>query len=176
MANLVVLSEINCIAYLQKHGIVPSEFYTDFELFKNHAVSFSDTVVLCLFAGTCRFSKRRVLEYCGVLRKRMESEYDKGIKDVVVLSDTVLPTCSDYYLYNNTPIKCAKFKKWKSVGSLVNLTDVLSGANFDTKTDIYLLPNDFGINDEALARVRTKSEYELQLREKIRAPKVEAVF
>lgn len=173
MSKLVVLSEINCLGYLQRNGISPMEFYTDFAQFKNRSVSFQDVTVLVIFAGTCRFSKRLVLEFVQVLRKRVESEYDNGIVSCIVLSDTVLPSCSDYFLYRNTPLDCVEFNKWKSIGAEGEIYDLFAGVENAPSTVMYLLPNDLGVNEEALKQVRDISQYEVELREKIKCPKFE---
>lgn len=157
------------LGYLQKHGIVPAELYTDFELFRNKAVTFNNTVVMFLLAGTCRLSKRRVLDCAATLERRAESNL--GIENVIILSDTVLTTCKNYYMYNDSPLKCIQFSKAKAKGSLVSLGDLLDGVEMSNSTELFLLSNDFGINTEALDAVRDVDQYEKDLREKIVEPK-----
>lgn len=113
MSKLVVLTEIDCLDLLRRKGIHPEEYFTDFEKFKNRASFFEDVIVVCIMAGTCQFSKRHILEFCTTLSKRSRDDFDTGIKDLYILSDTVLPNCKSYYLYRELPIVFSQYSGWK---------------------------------------------------------------
>lgn len=125
MANLVVLSEIDCLDLLKRKGIYPSRFYTDFETFKNHSPIFDDVIVVCIFAGTCAFSKRRVLEAMMNLRKRA-NEDPESIKGVYILSDTILSGCKSYYLYRSIPLSVSKYSGFRCVSGVIKFWERLS--------------------------------------------------
>ena len=173
MSRLVVLSETDTLGYLLSHSIKPSEFYTDFDMFKNRAVTFSDVKVICIFAGTCRFSKRLVLELCAILRARIENTSDSAIKDLILLSDTVLPTCDSYYMYSNTPLFAVPFKNWKAIGGTQELKDILGDYEPSTLCERYLLDSDFGCNHKALDTVREISHKDAELISLIKVPDLE---
>lgn len=105
MADLIVLSEINCVDYLKSLGIKPKEVYLSFDKFKNAAYYFDDVVVVCILAGTCKFSKRVLAEYLGNVRERGKDEEDKGVLHGYIFSDSVLSRCPHYYLFEGAPIK-----------------------------------------------------------------------
>ena len=104
MSKLIILSEIDCLELMQSKGIMPSEYYTDFETFKDRASIFNDCIVVCLLAGTSHF--------CRNLSKSINSEYGSGIKDIYILSDCVLNNCDSYYLYHELPVKFDWYKRW----------------------------------------------------------------
>lgn len=110
---LFVLSEIDCLDYLNRLKIYPDAFFTDIDMFKNKIIVQSDVDVLVIFAGSCRFSKRIVSELITQLRHRIEATSDTGIKSVTVLSDTILSTLDDYYVYYGRPDNVHKVKKKK---------------------------------------------------------------
>lgn len=110
---LVVLSEIDCLSFLQSNGVYPDEFYTDFEMFKNRSVLMSDATVVVLFAGCCHFNKRRVCEFITQLKAREVSETDTGISKVHIISDSFLPNIDNYYKYSYYPNYFDKCSKWK---------------------------------------------------------------
>lgn len=113
MRNLVLLSEIDCLDMLNQRGVYPSEYFTSFEAFKNRLSFFSDAVIVCILAGTCAFSKRHILETCMVLQNRADDDFDNGINEVFILSDTVLPNCkTHYYLYRDVPFSFTRYRGW----------------------------------------------------------------
>lgn len=125
MSKLVILSEIDCLELLRGRNIEPSEFYTDFNAFKNRASIFDDVIVVCILAGTCQFSKRHILEYCTTLSKRSKDDFDDGIKDLYILSDTILANCKSYYLYRDFPFKFSHYSGWKCRQSVVEFWEKL---------------------------------------------------
>lgn len=112
MSKLIVLSEIDCIDFLRRKEIYPSEYYTSFEDLKNRVSFLQDAIIVCILAGTCSFSKRHILEFCMMLQKRAENEFDNGVKEVYILTDTVLPNCKSYYLYRDIPLSFTHYKGW----------------------------------------------------------------
>ena len=113
MDKLIILSEIDCLELMQSKGIMPSEYYTDFETFKDRSSIFNNCIVVCLLAGTSHFSKRRLIELCKNLSKSINSEYGSGIKDIYILSDCILGNCDSYYLYRELPVKFDWYKHWQ---------------------------------------------------------------
>lgn len=116
---LVVLSELDCLEYLQKRNIFPDQFYTDVNQFKNRVAVMSDVDVICILTGAERFNKRVVISIMKSLHQRLDSKYAK-INSLTVLSDVVLPTLGEYYLYSNIPENAVKMNGWNKKGSTVN--------------------------------------------------------
>lgn len=109
---LAVLAEINCLDYLNDKGIYPDEFFTDFGMFKNRCVAYKDATLVVILAGICKFNKRLVTEFIKSQVKRAQNHADKGIKKVIVLSDTMLPTLDEYYKFENRLENFYKCKGW----------------------------------------------------------------
>ena len=116
----VVLSEINTLDYLHRHGVYPNEFYTDLNLFKESAVHFKDAIVLVVFAGVTNFRKRNVCAEINHLRDRAKSTVDTGVKGVIVIADTTLPI-QNYYMYS---------RNWNKVSLRSNWVDLQKGIDF----------------------------------------------
>lgn len=110
---LFVLSEIDCLEYLKTQNIYPDEFFTDLEMFKNKVIVQSDIDVLVIFAGSCLFSKRVVSELVTKIRNRISNEVDTGVKSITVLSDTILTSIDDYYIYYGRPDNVYKVTREK---------------------------------------------------------------
>lgn len=119
----VVLSEIDCLSWLQIHGIFPDEFFTDMDLFRNKMIVYSDVDVVVLFAGSCNFRKRLVCELVTQLRERL----GKGIRSVTVYSDCVLPSLNEYYKYTERPQVGCLHNKYKKVGGEEDLWEDFEG-------------------------------------------------
>ena len=96
---LAVLSEINCLESLNRMGVYPDRFYTSFDNFRDEVVSLRDATVVVIFAGSCLFNKRVVLNLAKSLMKRAENTNDKGINHVYVFSDITLHGLYAYYKY-----------------------------------------------------------------------------
>lgn len=167
MSKVVVLSEINCIKYLRAHGFQPDEFYTDIELFRTRSVFFNDVIVVVLYAGSCIFSKRKMDELTKTLNERAMSE-DTGIADLIIVSDSILPHCNDYFLYQNSPLSCVRYSGWKPKSGLFNLVN-LSYEKSEVTT-AYLIDANYGVDEEALRRVREVDKAEQELISLITVP------
>lgn len=167
MSKLVVLSEINCLGYLRAHGLCPDEFYTDIELFRTRSMFFNDVIVMVLYAGSCIFSKRKVEDLTKTLHERAISD-DAGVADLIIVSDSVLPHCKDYFLYQNNPLNCVRYSGWKPTSGLFNLTNLDYDKSEVTKT--YLVDSDYGINEDALKAVRNVDQSEQDLIALIKVP------
>lgn len=113
MSKLLVLSEIDCSDFLHSIGVYPDEFYTDFMLFKNHASSFSDADIIVLFAGSCQFSKRHVLDIVRTLQKRADDENDSGVNSLTVFTDVFLPSVKRYYKFQGRLSNISEYSGWK---------------------------------------------------------------
>ena len=97
---LVVLSEINCLHKLNQLGVHPDHFFTDFDDFRNYSTSFRNATIVVIFAGSCAFNKRLVLNLAKSLMKRADNENDVGIDKVYIFSDITLSGLYSYYRYN----------------------------------------------------------------------------
>lgn len=144
MGKLLVLSEINCDKFLTSKGIYPDEFYTDFMLFKNRSSTFDDVDVIVLFAGSCSFSKRHVLDIIKVLRQRADDEDDKGVRSLTVLTDVFLPKVSKYYKFQGTLENISEYSGWKLIEKNSNIWDTIPRGTEEGKQVFYLTPNDKG--------------------------------
>ena len=133
---LVVLSEIDCLDFLYGRGIYPDEFYTDFEMFKNRSILKTDMQVIIIFAGCCHFNKRRVCEFITQLNERVESETDKGVTDVCVISDSVLPNINGYYKYSYFPNSFDKYNGRKRIETDVDVWSEFKGEERECTTFI----------------------------------------
>lgn len=94
---LVVLSEMNCYKSLTGRGVNPDYFYTDLHKFRNMATYFDNATVVVILIGTSRFNRRQVKDVIGVLRKRVDSGDDSGIKNLIVMSDEELSQKEGWY-------------------------------------------------------------------------------
>lgn len=144
MGKLLVLSEIHCDKFLASRGIYPDEFYTDFMLFKNRSSTFDDVDVIVLFAGSCSFSKRHVLDIVKVLRQRADDEDDKGIRSLTVLADVFLPKVSRYYKFQGTLENISEYNGWKLIEKHSNILDSIPRGTKGGNQVFYLTSNDKG--------------------------------
>ena len=109
----MVLSEIDCLSFIQNEGVYPDAFFTDFETFKQHIVVKENVDVIIILAGNCHFSKRVLQEYALQLYEREKDTSDSGIRSVTILSDYVLDRLDSYYLYDTRPDMCIEVKNGK---------------------------------------------------------------
>ena len=144
MGKLLVLSEINCSKFLNSKGIYPDEFYTDFMLFKNRSSTFNDVDVIVLFAGSCSFSKRHVLDIIKVLRKRADDDFDRGVRSLTVLTDIFLPKVNKYYKFQGTLRNISEYSDWNLVEKNSNIWDTIPRGTGQGKQAYYLTPDDMG--------------------------------
>lgn len=88
MAKLIVLSETNNLDYLRKHGIYPSQFYTDIKAFEKMSSFFNNVKVCCILSGSCSFSRRKLNELLSFMKERIEDSESKSIEELLIFSDT----------------------------------------------------------------------------------------
>lgn len=144
---LMVLSEIDCLSYIQSMGVYPDSFFTDFDTFQHHVVVKDNADIIIILAGTCSFSKRAVEDYITTLIQRKESKTDTGIRSIRVMSDTVLKKTNDYYLYDTRPdyfYHVVGGKKGKTLEDVWGLyrSDVKDCAKYLDRTDLDLISSD----------------------------------
>ena len=108
--ELIVVAERDISSSLKALGIKPKEFYTDFDLFYKKSVYFHDSIVVVIFTGTHGFSKKRVID----LLDEMNPSLTRNNVKVVVMSDTILSGCSDYYYYEGLPVEFTRMIKKKT--------------------------------------------------------------
>lgn len=164
---LFVLSEIDCLDYLNDMSIYPDAFFTDIEMFKNKIVVQSNVDVLVIFAGSCRFSKRLVSELVTQMRTRITNQGDDGIKSVTVISDTELKHIDDYYIYYGRPSALYKVVKKKIEK---NRSDVLNKYVSEEKPcNTYLVEYDC---DKAAESVKERFDKTDELLQVIQVPQI----
>lgn len=162
---LVVLSEIDCIDYLREMGLYPDEYFTDFEIFRNKAVSFRDASILVILAGTCRFSVRHTIEVVKLFYKRQSNSKDSGIKDVIVLSDSTISGLSKYYKFKDNLEKVDEYNKTRCVKKNINLWGTLDDLQTKGEHDIHLYRSDFDkgkintLETKIRSKVKVDDEY-----------------
>ena len=99
MAKLVVLSETDNLDYLRKHGIYPSQFFTDLKSFEKMSSFFHDVKVCCILSGSCAFSRRKLSELINFMQERINDSESNSIKELYIFSDTDVFK-GDYYRHN----------------------------------------------------------------------------
>lgn len=142
MSKLLILSEIDCSSFLNSIGIYPDEFYTDFMLFKNKAFTFSDADIIIMFAGSCHFSKRHVLETVKILQGRADNPDDVGVNSVTIITDIFLPSVHKYYKFQGRLANISEYSGWRCVHKESNIwgriprgTNASNESYFFTKYD-----------------------------------------
>lgn len=158
---LVVLSEINCLGVLKSKGVHPDAFYTDVESFKNNSVFLQDATIIVLFAGNCRFNKKHTIELIKSLQKRAESDVDKGISHVYVVSDMTVAGLRSYYKYEGNIDTVSIMRGWNEVKAGVDIWKKLATPPKETK--VYLSDYDSGDASKAVdkynSRFSSEDEY-----------------
>ena len=117
MAKLVVLSEVNNLEYLRKHGVYPSMFFTDIKTFEKMLSFFNGVKVCCILSGCCSFSRRKLNELFDFLQERIDDSESSSIEELLIFSDTDTFK-RDFYRYT-TSIGCVNLMsgtKTKRVG------------------------------------------------------------
>ena len=170
MGKLIVLSEINCISFLEIYGIYPDEFYTDFMLFKNKAASFIGVDILIIFAGCCNFSKRRVLEVTNLLQRRAETSKDTGINSLTVISDVYLPSVKKYYKFRGKLSNISEYSGWKLKERNSNIWKKVPKGNKSKSSEVYLTDYDNGNVTELKEMYLSTISNDDDLRSLIRKP------
>lgn len=125
--KLIVLAEINCLDYLNSEGIYPNEFYTDPMIFRNRTFLFENVDIIIIFAGSCRFHTRHILDIASNLFSRRDNEKDDGVRSVTVLSDKEMPAFYRYYKYTTKITELQEYNK-----------RTLKKKNSDVLTKVYL--------------------------------------
>lgn len=145
---LAILSEINCLSVLNSKGVYPDEFYTDIEKFKASTVHFREATIIVIFAGNCRFNKKHTIELVKSLTKRAESEVDKGISHVYVVSDMTIAGLRSYYKYEGSIDTVNIMHGWSCVKTGVDIWAKLK--NEPKKSICYMSNFDLGNIENAL--------------------------
>lgn len=113
---LKVLAEMNCLKSLNKLGIYPDDFYTDFVEFKNNTSMFVEDTVLIIASGICSFNRKHLVDLAKSLKRREEDPNDKGVVKVIVISDSDLPNLKGYYKFTNSLDNLVSKDGWKERG------------------------------------------------------------
>lgn len=159
MGKLVVLAEINCLKSLNNLGVFPDSFYTDYDLFKKKQFMLSDSHVIVVFAGSCSFKKRYILETID----------DIGVSNVTVISDVYLPSLDRYYKYQGKLTNISEYSGWKLKEKDSDIWDRIPKGVRGTDTQIYLKKSDINaIRDTYKARTSSEDE----LRHLIKKPEI----
>lgn len=150
MSKLVVLSEVNCIEYLRKHGVYPSQFYTDIQTFENMASFFTDVKVVCIISGNSLFSKGKQHEVFKFLDERMQDGASTSISGYYVLSDVQIEG-RPYYKYdkNLSNVSLVSGRKVTPVPDFWKKLDCVP-----SKTALYLCARDTGNLQPAMEKYK----------------------
>lgn len=170
MANLIVLSEINNLSYLNSIGIIPYEFYTDLTSFKERSSIFDNAEIVIILAGTCAFSKKHVIELYNTLLKRSANTKDLGVASVILLSDTKLPSCSSYYLFKRDFKQMSLYSEWKFKELSPDIIDSIKKKSFDGNTVTYLSNYDKCDDSKLIEKIRSNRNSEDDLKDLIKVP------
>lgn len=151
----MVLSEINCLDTLKKMGVHPDCFYTDYELFKNKIVGYSDVKLVVILAGSCAFNKRHTIEFIKTLVKRAKDSGDIGIKKIHVVTDTSLSNLSTYFKYTGHLSNVDKYSGWKLKERNYPLWEALKCPEVDTEVHL----SGYDVGDSSRARKLYEDRY-----------------
>lgn len=175
---LAVLAEIDCLDYLQKQGIYPDEYYTDYDLFRNHCTSFKDATILFILAGSCHFNKRHITEFIKSQYKRMENEKDIGISNVIVVTDYMIPTLQLYYKFDNNLDNVYKCNGWKKAKFASNIWVDVDKAQTQTRHEVALYLSDFdkGITEKKIEKYKSYESKEDELIRLIIQPNIKQLI
>lgn len=113
MDNLVVFAERDITQWLARRGITPCRYYLSLQRFKEELNEIENSVIMIIFSGTCRLSKRYVVSLADEIRSGIEDGTYNNVKEVIVLSDTFLPSCRDYYKYSGSPKTFLHYDRYK---------------------------------------------------------------
>jgi hypothetical protein len=170
----VFLSEINCLSILNKFGVYPDEFYTDFDSFRNNMSFFQDAQIIVILAGNCRFNKKLILETVKGLMKRAENSYDVGVKAIYVVSDMTLSGLTSYYKYEGNLTYVSVMHGWKEDKTNAYIWKALSSPKKQTK--MYLAKQDTGDISEALERYKNRGRAEDEYISLIKIPTLKKIL
>ncbi len=166
----VVLSEINCLHTLNKMGVYPDCFYTDYDLFKNVVVGYSDVKLVVILAGSCAFNKRHTIEFIKTLVKRAKDSGDVGIRKIHVVTDTSLANLSTYFKYSGHLANVDKYSGWKLKEKNYPLWDTLKGE--PKETEVFLSSYDVGNATSARETYKNRQNSEDEYLKLIKVPNV----
>lgn len=170
MADLIVLSEIDCVDYLKSLGIKPKEVYLSFDKFKNSAYYFNDVVVVCILAGTCKFSKKILAEFLGSIRERGKDDEDEGVVHGYIFSDSVLPRCPHYYLFEDVPIRGTLYRYEKKSSNIEE--DLWSKVEYTPSETTEIIDDSDSLLSDAKSRYTSLLAEEEDLRNLIQVPDI----
>lgn len=173
MSKLLMLSEINCWEYLNTKGVYPDEFYTDFVMFRNRASTFVDADIIILIAGSCRFSKRHVLNLAKVLQKRADDPNDNGVRSLTVITDLFLPSIDRYYKFQGKIPNISEYHGWKLRVKNSDILSRVSKGNKNTDIKLFLTPYDEGNVEHLRDKYKSLDSPDEELRSLIKKPSFE---
>lgn len=167
--ELIVVAERDVFSSLRALGIKPKEFYTDFDLFYKKSVYFHDSIVVVLFTGTHGFSKKRVID----LLDEMNPSLTRNNVKVVVMSDTILSGCSDYYYYEGLPVEFTRMIKKKTANKNGTVVDIWGTLGYipAKETKMFLLKSDA----DALLKSVPSMDEDI-LRNRVQIPTMKAIL
>lgn len=170
MSNLLVLSEVNCSDFFRSKGIYPDEFYTDFLLFKNKSSSFVDSDIFILFAGSCSFSKRRVLDIVKVIQKRADDPMDTGVRSLTIFTDIFLPSLKKYYKFQGKLRNISEYSGWKMKVKNSDIWDKVPRGSSEHDTKYFLTSYDRGDVSQLRSNYINSLDLDKELRGLIKKP------
>lgn len=173
---LVVLAEFNCIEALNKRGVYPDKFFTDFDLFKKVASTFHDTHVLFILAGTSRFNKRLVTDLGMNLQKRAHDVNDNGIKSFTLLCDTTYVKIKPYFKYRGTIDHIDRWELYNKVEEDIDFWSLFQ--TYKRESEMYLTKVDNNDTDDFVKvyKANCESSSEDKLIKFIKVPDVKRLM
>lgn len=160
---LAVLSELNCLKYIQDRGVYPDDFYTDFHDFSDKYVTFTDATVVVIISGNFRFGMQKCIELIKLMRAQT-TMVGSGIREVYVLTDTKINNMDDYYMYDMNFSKFTHIKKMRKP-EVVDVFALLRGKedNKDGSCNLHFCAYDYEDATEAYEKLEkstaTDDEY-----------------
>lgn len=171
---LAVLAELDCLKALNKRGVYPDKFFTDFDLFKKVAPTFSDTHVLFILVGTSRFNKRLVSDLAVNLQKRANDTNDNGIKSLTVLCDTTYVKIKPYFKYQGDIDHVDRWEFYKKVEENIDFWSVFKTK--ERKSELYLADIDTDNTDSFIEAYKNHYSSEDDLKRFIQVPNVKKLM
>lgn len=175
---LAVLSEINCLDYLNEKGIYPDEYFTDFDLFKNRCVAYKDATIVVILAGICKFNKRLIVDFIKSQYRRVVNHADKGVKKVIVLTDAMIPNLDEYYKFENRLENFHKCKGWNKAKTSTDIWSELDLVQTQGAHEVALYLDDYdkGEINNYIEKYKTHKSKEDELIKLIQRPNVKKLI
>lgn len=153
--RLVVFACRDISYFLRASGIYPDALYTDLAMLVKDSMFFEDVIVMFILQSCASISRMVILQNVMKFNERAEDDSDFAIHDVILLSDVYMPTCDDYFYYEDNPASVIRYRRLKPMSKEQKLIKLLDYEEA-RQTRLYLTDSDYGFNSDALHDVREK--------------------